>query len=51
MVEEAPKVDHNWPGNSDDHVWGKWYPLNNREIRRQCVHPKCNAIEVKVARA
>lgn len=32
---------------SHEHIWDKWYPYNNRQNHRVCLHPKCRQVEIK----
>lgn len=44
---QGPSVDHEWPSDPAEHVWGPWMPRgeapggNFLEYRR-CVHPQCS---------
>lgn len=43
-------MDHNWPTDPDEHVWGPWLiksGMPNAVRYRMCVHPLCTAVETK----
>ena len=44
------KTEDKFPLREDpehEHIWDKWYPLDNMHKRRVCLHPKCRLIEQK----
>lgn len=47
-------MDHNWPANKEDHVFGPWMQQTQRETRpilqyRICIHPDCTYYETREA--
>jgi hypothetical protein len=45
-------MDHKWPKDREDHLWGPWYNksgLPKPEQYRTCVHPWCTATETREA--
>lgn len=42
-------MEHQWPPNDEDHVWGPWMTRSRTEQWRGCVHPLCDAFETREA--
>jgi hypothetical protein len=42
-------IDHDWPIDPDEHVWGKWMSKSRTVEYRTCVHPACSAVETREA--
>lgn len=45
-------MDHQWPEDHEEHVWGPWLAergLPKPTQYRQCVHPACKAVEKRKA--
>lgn len=42
-------MNHDWPTNPDEHLWGPWMTRSRSTFYRICVHPHCRAFEEQEA--
>jgi hypothetical protein len=47
--DKGTPIEHTWPVNQEEHVFGPWMPKNRSTLYRTCVHPQCVETEEKPA--
>lgn len=38
-------MEHDWPTDQEEHVFGPWFTKDSRTKYRRCIKPECPAVE------